>query len=105
MSESMVERVAQAAYAQMLANVDVSPLRNLHVAWTAVPDDVRRHWREIAHAAIAAMRDLTEADMIPAGACLVEVTEAGKFGPTASFSAPVGVWWRAIIDAALAEKP
>lgn len=94
MADSMIARVAKAILVSEGKDPD-------HVdGWK------RPMWKareKQARAAIEAMRELTEAEMIAAGPCMVEVTEAGSFSPTASFSAPIGKWWRAIIDSALKE--
>ena len=93
MSE-MVERVAEAAYAKCMANsANLLPLPpDLEVLvneppWSELAEQFKVHWREIARAAIEAMRKPTEA-----------MVEGAWMSATAEDAAGV---WRDMIDKAL----
>lgn len=98
----MIERVARAMFDCRFDADDADiGLGRKETVW----QETAPLWRDCARAAIAAMRELTETEMIAGGECLISVTQLQDFGPSASFSAPVGEWWRAVIDAALKRTP
>lgn len=96
MADSMIERVARTMCLQRYKAEDRWDAVGRPDRWERIGPDLREYWRTLARTAIAAMRDLTETEMLAAGPCLIEASEHGN-------SAPVGEWWRAIIDAALKE--
>ena len=103
MSE-MVERVAKA----MQLGIMVNPPDDRSKAWTGLSDSARESFETMARAAIATMREPTEAMLSASTPALAEVAAAiqvalvdGYKLPKNPYGAPLQRAWRAMIDAAL----
>jgi len=104
MTDSMIETVARAAYERMIEGIKtMHPIPGQEFPdekWDGLAPELQQHWRDIARAAIAAMREPTEA-MLEAGTthgitayrCTMTQLRHGDAEET---------WW-AMIDAALKE--
>lgn len=90
MADSMVERVARAAqceWSQAQELIGLPPEE-----WDGLKEPVRHYWRVTARAAIAAMREPTEAMLV-----------AGHQAHAADPNSVLPAVWRAMINAVLAE--
>jgi hypothetical protein len=108
MSESMVERAAEAAYEYTRVNWWTDYAK----PWVELSDSERVHWLGAQRAAITAMREPTEAMLNAANADPVThvvnslIAIAGVHGATLAReyrddNTPIRRWWRAMIDRAL----
>ncbi len=97
MAETMVEQSARAAYEYFRLNWWTDPTD----PWEKLSDAGREHWIASQRAAIAAMREPTEAILVAGVKATISRCFCGQSAHPDCDDMETG--WRAMIDAALAE--